>query len=60
MPESFLDELKEVVKGFPGEFELELSVGRRTLLLGPDYRVSGDTACRAELSALPGASVPAA
>jgi DNA polymerase-3 subunit alpha len=60
VPESFLEELKEVVKGFPGEYELLLNVGQRSLLLGPDYRVSADRACRAELSALPGASVMAA
>ena len=60
VPESFLEELQEVVKGFPGEFELVLRVGDRRLLLGPEYRVSADTACRAELSALPGASVLAA
>ncbi len=60
VPESFLEELQEVVKGFPGEFELLLRVGDRRLLLGPEYRVSADTACRAELSALPGASVLAA
>jgi DNA polymerase-3 subunit alpha len=60
VPESFLEELKEVVKGFPGEYELLLNVGERSLLLGPEYRVSADTACRAELSALPGASVMAA
>ena len=59
-PRSFLEELKEVVKGFPGDYELVLRVGDRSLLLGPEYRVSADTACRAELSALPGASVLAA
>ncbi len=57
VPESFLEDLKEVVKGFPGEYELLLNVGERCLRLGPDYRVSGDRACKAELSALPGASV---
>ncbi len=60
VPESFLEELKDVVKGFPGEYELMLNVGKRSLLLGPEYRVSADRACRAELSALPGASVMAA
>jgi DNA polymerase III subunit alpha len=58
-PETFLDELKDVVRGFPGEWELMLQVGERRLVLGPDYRVSADSACRAELSALPGASVAA-
>ena len=60
VPESFLDELKDLLKGFPGDHEVVLRVGRRSLLLGPDYRVSADTACRAELSALPGASLLAA
>ena len=60
VPEAFLEDLKEVVRGFPGDHELMLCVGRRRLLLGPDYRVSADTACRAELGALPGASVAAA
>ena len=60
VPEGFLEDLKEVVRGFPGDHELMLRVGRRRLLLGPDYRGSADTACRAELGALPGASVAAA
>jgi len=60
VPETFLEDLKDVVKGFPGDFELLLCVGERKLLLGTEYRVSADTACRAELSALPGASVLAA
>jgi hypothetical protein len=33
-----------------------LAVGRRRLLLGPDYRVSANSACRAELGALHGAA----
>ena len=60
VPEGFLEDLKEVVRGFPGDHELMLRVGRRRLLLGPDYRVSAEPACRAELGALPGASVAAA
>ena len=60
VPESFLADLKELLKGFPGDHEVVLRVGQRSLLLGPEYRVSADTACRAELSALPGASVVAA
>jgi DNA polymerase-3 subunit alpha len=60
VPESFLDDLKDLLRGFPGDYEVVLRVGHRRLLLGPEYRVSADTACRAELSALPGASVLAA
>ncbi|HKF79459.1 MAG TPA: DNA polymerase III subunit alpha [Thermoleophilaceae bacterium] len=56
IPESFLDELKEVVQSFPGDYELQLAVGERLLCLGPDYRVSADGACRAELGALHGAA----
>jgi DNA polymerase-3 subunit alpha len=54
--DAFLEELKEVVKHFPGEHELLLAVGQRRLKLGPDYRVSGDGACRAELGSLHGAA----
>jgi DNA polymerase-3 subunit alpha len=52
VPESFLEELKDVVRSFPGDHELQLAVGPRRLCLGPDYRVSADSACRAELGAL--------
>jgi DNA polymerase-3 subunit alpha len=55
--ESFLDDLKDVVRSFPGQHELMLAVGPRRLLLGPDYRVSADSACRAELGALQGAAL---
>ena len=37
-------------------YEVMLAVGRRRLLLGPDFRVSADGACRAELGSLHGAS----
>jgi DNA polymerase III subunit alpha len=56
VPDSFLEELKEVVGHHPGQHELMLAVGERLLLLGPDYRVSADNACRAELGALHGAA----
>jgi DNA polymerase III subunit alpha len=56
VPDSFLEELRDVVRSFPGEHELLLSVGNRRLLLGPGFRVSADGACRAELSALHGAT----
>ena len=54
--DSFLEDLKEVVGHHPGEHELLLEVGPRRLLLGSDFRVSADTACRAELGGLQGAA----
>jgi DNA polymerase-3 subunit alpha len=54
VPETFLDDLKEVVSHHHGEHELLLTVGERQLLLGPDFRVSADGACRAELAGLTG------
>jgi DNA polymerase III subunit alpha len=56
VPDSFLQELKEVVGHHPGDHQLLLAVGERRLLLGADYRVSADSACRAELGGLQGAS----
>jgi len=56
VPDSFLEELKEIVGHHPGEHELMLAVGQRRLLLGPDFTVSADTACQAELGALHGAA----
>jgi DNA polymerase-3 subunit alpha len=55
-PASFLDELKEVVGHHPGTYELLLAVGERRLLLGADFHVSADSACRAELAGLQGAA----
>ena len=52
--DGFLDELKDVVRHFPGEHELALRVGERCLVLGPDFRVSASNACRADLAALAG------
>ena len=54
--EGFLEDLKEVVSHHRGDHELLLAVGERRLLLGPDWRVSADGACRAELAGLTGAS----
>jgi DNA polymerase III subunit alpha len=54
VPESFLEDLREVVSHHRGDHELLLAVGERRLLLGPDWRVSADGACRAELAALTG------
>jgi len=52
--ETFLDDLGDVVRSFPGDHELMLRVGERNLVLGEDYRVAASSACRAELDALPG------
>ncbi len=54
VPDSFLDDLKEVCANNPGEHELVLVVGRRTLVLGEQYRVTATGACFAELEQLPG------
>jgi DNA polymerase III subunit alpha len=56
VPDSFLEELKEIVGHHPGEHQVMLAVGGRRLLLGPDFRVSGDSACQAELGGLHGAA----
>ena len=56
MPDSFLEELKEVVGHHRGDHEILLAVGERRLLLGTHWRVSADSACRAELSGLAGAA----
>jgi DNA polymerase-3 subunit alpha len=56
VPDSFLEELKEVVGHHRGDHEIMLAVGERRLLLGTDWRVSADSACRAELSGLAGAA----
>jgi DNA polymerase-3 subunit alpha len=56
VPDSFLEDLKEVVAHHPGEQELLLAVGERRLVLGDGFRVSGDRACRAELAGLSGAA----
>src|SRR3712207_2354687 len=55
VPESFLEDLREVVSHHRGDHELLLAVGERRLLLGADWRVSADGACRAELAGLTGA-----
>ena len=56
VPDSFLEDLKDVVVQHPGECELLLAVGERRLLLGNDFRISADSACRAELGSLHGAA----
>jgi len=54
VPETFLDDLKELCRNNPGDHELELVVGRRTLRLGEEYRVASSGSCLAELDELPG------
>jgi DNA polymerase III subunit alpha len=56
VPDSFLEDLKEVVGHHPGDHELRLVVGERRLALGPDFKVSASSACQSELSALHGAA----
>ena len=56
VPEGFLVDLREVVTHHPGDHELLLAVGERRLLLGDDFRVSANSACRSELGALHGAA----
>jgi len=56
---SFLEELKDVVSHFPGDHEVVVSIGDRTLRLGDGFRVSGCNACRADLEALAGAALVA-
>jgi hypothetical protein len=51
-PAEFLEDLKRVVEEFPGEHEVILRVGERTLLLGERFRVTGDARCRAALDEL--------
>jgi DNA polymerase-3 subunit alpha len=61
VPETLLDELKQLVEGFPGDHELLLQVGDRSLRLGQSYKISADDSrCRAELAALQGVSLLAA
>jgi DNA polymerase III subunit alpha len=55
VPESFVEELRDVVYNFPGDCELLLRVGKRSLRLGRRHSVSGSKACRSDLTALPGA-----
>jgi DNA polymerase-3 subunit alpha len=57
---TFLEALKEVVAHYPGDHEVFLKVGPRSLVLGPDYRVSPSSACRTQLLELPGVELFAA
>ncbi len=69
LPASAIEELKEIIGNFPGEsdvvLEMATSAGRRTLKLGPSYRVSINSSLKAELDHILGsaflpAPVPAA
>ncbi len=60
VPDSFLDDLKDLCRNNPGDHELILVVGRRTLVLGEGYRVAATGSCFAELEQLPGAARRAA
>ena len=53
VPASFLDDLKDRVRHNPGDHELALMVGDRTLVLGDDYRVAPSRFC-ADLDGLTG------
>ncbi len=60
VPEGFLDDLSELCRDHPGDHELMLVVGRRTLLLGEGYRITATQQCMAELEQLPGTARRAA
>jgi DNA polymerase III subunit alpha len=65
LPASAIDELKEILGNFPGEsdvvLEMATSAGRRTLKLGPSYRVSINASLKAELDHILGSAfLPAA
>jgi DNA polymerase-3 subunit alpha len=60
VPSVWMEELKQIVSDFPGDHELHLQVGRRTLKLGDGYRIDGeDRACLAGLMDLPGVPMAA-
>jgi DNA polymerase-3 subunit alpha len=48
----FLEDLKHVLRGSDGDHEVWLKVGERTVVFGPEFRVSPN--CRHELAQLPG------
>jgi len=60
VPDSFLDELRDICRSHPCDHELMLVVGRRTLVLGDGYRVAASGSCFAELEQLPGTARRAA
>jgi len=60
VPAGFLDDLSDLCRDHPGDHELMLVVGRRTLLLGDGYRITATQQCMAELEQLPGTARRAA
>jgi hypothetical protein len=60
LPASALEELKDLLAGFPGEsdvvIELHTSAGPRCLKLGPGFRVAPSVSLHAELDALLGSA----
>ncbi len=52
--DGFLDDLRDLVATFPGDHEIRLRIGARTLILGDGYRVASTSACHAHLAALTG------
>jgi hypothetical protein len=59
LPAQFVEDLKELVDHHRGEYELMLRIGERSLLLGPDYKVSDSASFRSELEGLTGARIAA-
>jgi len=61
LPATVLDDLKNLIGEFPGECDVVLEMatraGRRTLKLGPSFRVSDTSTLRAELHAVLGPAV---
>ncbi|MEX1142165.1 MAG: DNA polymerase III subunit alpha [Thermoleophilaceae bacterium] len=58
--EAWIEDLKQLVQGFPGDHDLIVKVGERSLKLGAGYRIKADDkGCLAELSDLPGVSIAA-
>jgi len=60
LPATALEELKDLLAGFPGEsdvvIELQTSAGPRRLKLGPGFRVARSVSLHAELDALLGSA----
>jgi DNA polymerase III subunit alpha len=60
LPPTFIDELRHLLETFPGDsdvvLEMATSAGRRTLRLGPSYRVSATASLKAELDHVLGAA----
>jgi DNA polymerase-3 subunit alpha len=64
LPRTFIQELRELLENFPGEspvvVDMHTSRGRRTLRLGPAYRVDYSASLKAELAQVLGpAALPA-